>query len=181
MDKEMLIANLPELETERLLLRKIRQEDIEDMYEYCSMEDVATYVSWNAHQSKEETKEFLNHILEQNTVFFGIEYKENHKLIGTINYVSWNLKHQKAEIAYILSQPYWGKGIMTEALKVMIQFGFDYMDLERIEARCIEDNLGSEGVMKKAGMSYEGTLRKSMFTKGKHRNLKLYSILKDER
>jgi ribosomal-protein-alanine N-acetyltransferase len=113
-------------------------------------------------------------------VFFGIEYKENHKLIGTISFVFWNLKHQKAEVAYILSHPYWGQGIMTEALKEIIQFGFDSMDLVRIEARCIEENLGSEGVMKKEGMSYEGTLRKSMFTKGKHHNIKLYSILKDE-
>jgi ribosomal-protein-alanine N-acetyltransferase len=180
MDKEMLVGNLPKLETERLLLRKIQLEDLDDMFEYCSMKDVARYVSWNAHHSKEETKEFLNHILEQKTVFFGIEYKENHKLIGTINFVSWDLKHKKAEVAYILSRSYWGKGIMTEALKKIIQFGFDSMGLVRIEARCIEENLGSEGVMKKAGMSYEGTLRKSMFTKGKHRNLKLYSLLKDE-
>jgi ribosomal-protein-alanine N-acetyltransferase len=152
MDKEMLFGNLPELETKRLILRKIRIEDLEDMFQYCSMEDVATYVSWNAHQLKEETKEFLNHIVEQykdlKTVFFGIEYKENQKLIGTINFVSRNLKHQKAEVAYILSQHYWGKGIMTEALKEIIQFGFESMNLVRIEARCIEENLGSERVMK---------------------------------
>ncbi|MED1205766.1 GNAT family N-acetyltransferase [Heyndrickxia acidicola] len=180
MDKERLIERLPKLETERLMLRKIRTDDMEDMFEYCSMEDVAAYVNWHAHQSIEDTKVFLNHIVEQKTVFFGIEYKENHKLIGTINFVSWNQKHQKAEIAYILSKLYWRKGIITEAIKAIIQFGFTTMNLERIEARCIEDNLGSEGVMKKAGMFYEGTLRNSMFTKGKYRNLKLYSILKDE-
>lgn len=110
----------------------------------------------------------------------GIEYKDTGKLIGTIDYISWNTQHKSAEIGYVLSQDYWGKGVMTEAAKEVIAFGFEQMDLTRIQAKCFAENIGSERVMQKSGMTFEGILRKSMFIKGAHRDLKMYSILKEE-
>lgn len=178
------LKDLSTLETERLILRKLQDTDLNDMFEYGSNDEVTKYVSWNTYQSVEDTKTFLNHILQQyaeeKAVFWGIEYKENNKLIGTIDFVALNQKHQKAEIGYILSRDYWGKGIMSEAAQAVIKFGFEQMDLIRIEARCLIENIGSEKVMQKVGMQYEGTLRKSMLLKGKHRDIKLYSILKED-
>ncbi|MBO0992805.1 GNAT family N-acetyltransferase [Bacillus sp. SD088] len=179
-----ILAELPTLETERLVLRKIRTEDLGDMHIYGSNDEVSKHVSWNTHQSLSDTKAFLDNILEQykknKIAFWGIELKENRKLVGTINYVTISLKHKKAEIGYILSQEFWGKGIMTEATKEIIKFGFEKMNLVRIEAKCIVENTGSQRVMEKAGMIFEGTIRKGMFTKGKHRDLKSYSILEEE-
>lgn len=182
---EEIFGDLPVLETERLILRKITLDDVEDMYSYCSKEEVAKYVTWDIHRTISETKVFvefaLNQYANKQMAPWGIESKESGKLIGSIDYVSWYPNHQKAEIGYVLSQDYWGNGIVTEAAKEVIKFGFEKMDLIRIQARCFEENIGSERVMEKAGMSFEGILRKAMFAKGKHQNLKMYSILKEDR
>jgi [ribosomal protein S5]-alanine N-acetyltransferase len=69
---------------------------------------------------------------------------------------------------------------MAEAMRVMISFGFQKMNLNRIESRCIAENVASARVMEKAGMLYEGTLRQRELIKGEHRDIKVYSILRDE-
>jgi [ribosomal protein S5]-alanine N-acetyltransferase len=184
MEIEKIYGDLPFLETERLILRRITLEDVEDMYSYGSNEEVSKYVTWNTHRTLSDTKEFVEFVLSQyedkKVAPWGIEYKENGKFIGTIDFVWWQPKHKSAEIGYVISQNYWGKGITTEAAKEIIKFGFEEMDLVRIQARCFVENIGSERVMEKTGMSFEGVSRKGMFVKGKHQDLKMYSILKEE-
>lgn len=181
---EEIFGTFPLLETERLILRKITIEDIEDMFEYGSNEEVTKYVTWEPHQTLADTNAFIEFALnqyEKNDIApWGIEYKENGKLIGTIDFVSWQPQHKIAEIGYVISQDYWGKGIATEAANEVIAFGFNKMDLVRIQARCFVENFGSERVMEKTGMSFEGIIRKGMFVKGKHQDLKMYSILIEE-
>lgn len=184
MNIEKIYGDLPILETERLLLRKVTLEDIEDMHLYGSDEEVSKYVTWNTHETISDTKDFLESVLnkyENKQVSpWGIENKENGKFIGTIDFVWWQPNHKIAEIGYVISKDYWGKGLTTEVAKEIIKFGFEEMDLVRIQARCDIENIGSARVMEKAGMSFEGTIRKGMFLKGKHRDLKMYSILKNE-
>ncbi|MEW9500756.1 GNAT family N-acetyltransferase [Jeotgalibacillus marinus] len=184
MDIEKIYGDLPVLETERLILRKITFEDVEAMYSYGSNEDVSKYVTWNTHKTLSDTKEFVEFILSQyenkKVAPWGIEYKEKGKFIGTINFLGWQPNHKIAEIGYVISQDYWGKGIATEAANEVIRFAFNNMDLVRIQARCFVENIGSERVMEKTGMSFEGTIRKGMFVKGQHQDLKMYSILKEE-
>ena len=110
----------------------------------------------------------------------GIELKESGRLVGTVDFVWWKPEQQSAEIGYVLARDCWGQGLMTEVASALLKLGFGEMDLVRIQARCIEGNIGSQRVMEKIGMSYEGTLRKGIKTKGRHWDLKLYSILKDE-
>lgn len=184
MEIEKIFGNLPTLETERLLLRKITLEDAWDMHYYGSNENVSKYVTWETHKSLSDTREFIEFVLtkyeNKKIAPWGIEYKENGKLIGTIDFVSWQLKHNIAEIGYVLSQDYWGKGITTEAAKEVIKFGFENMDLVRIQARCDIENIGSARVMEKVGMTFEGVIRKGIFVKSKHRDIKMYSIINEE-
>jgi len=184
MEVSEIYSDLPMLETERLLLRKITVEDAEAMFVYGSDPEVSTYVTWYKHQTMTDTKEFIDFILDQyeagRIAPWGIECKDTGRLIGTIDFVSWNTHHQFAEIGYVIAREYWGKGVTTEAAKELIRFGFEKMDLVRIQARCFVENIGSERVMEKAGMSFEGIIRKGMLIKGKHRDLKMYSILKEE-
>ena len=176
--------NFPTLETERLILRKLTWEDVEDIHTYSSNEEVTKYVTWETHKTLADTKEFIEYALTQyeneQIAPWGIQYKENGKIIGTIDFVSWQVSHHIAEIGYVLSQEYWGKGIMTEAANEVIAFGFNQMDVIRIQARCFVDNKGSALVMEKTGMSFEGTMRKMMFAKGKHQDVNMYSILREE-
>ncbi|AFH62847.1 GNAT family N-acetyltransferase [Paenibacillus caseinilyticus] len=97
---------LPVLETNRLKLRKITVEDVEDMFLYCSKEEVPRYASWNPHKTITETKEAIERVLVQwdnkSLVHWGIEYKENSRLIGTIEFATWDRQHKIAEIGYAL-------------------------------------------------------------------------------
>jgi [ribosomal protein S5]-alanine N-acetyltransferase len=184
LEMSKIFGDLPTIETDRLILRKITLADVEEMYSYGSNEEVSKYVTWETHKTLSDTKQFVEFVLGQyengKVAPWGIQYKENGKFIGTIDFVSWNIPHQFAEIGYVLSQDYWGKGIGTEAANELISFGFQYMDLVRIQARCFVENIGSERVMEKVGMSFEGIIRKGMLVKGKHWDLKMYSILKEE-
>lgn len=184
MDIESIYGHLPQLETKRLILRKLTLDDANDMFEYTSDEDVSKFVTWDTHKTLSDTKSFINFALQQYNLKkiapWGIELKENNKLIGTIDFVSWQTAHHTAEIGYAISKDYWGKGITTEACEALIQFGFTYMDLVRIQARCMKENIASQRVMEKNGMIFEGIIRKSIFSKGVHHDIKMYSILKEE-
>jgi [ribosomal protein S5]-alanine N-acetyltransferase len=171
-------ADLPKIETERLILRKITLDDAEDIYVYASNEEVTRYVTWDTHSSLSDTTEFINSFLPQYDAPWGIELKENGKFIGTVHFVLWQPKHNSAEMGYVLSKECWGKGLITEAAKAIISFGFESMKLVRIQARCFLENEGSERVMEKLGMSFEGISRKVMYVKGEHKDLKVYSLLK---
>lgn len=184
MNIEKIYSDLPILETERFILRKVTKEDIEDMYLYGSDEEVSKYVTWNTHETIADTKGFvefvLNKYVNKQVSPWGIEYKENGKFIGTIDFVWWQPNHKIAEIGYVISKDYWGKGLTTEVAKELVKFGFEEMDLVRVQARCDVENIASARVMEKAGMTLEGIIRKGIFVKGEHRDLKMYSILKEE-
>lgn len=184
MEISQIYGNLPVIETERLLLRKITFDDAEDIYEYTSDQIVSKYVTWDRHGTIMDTKGFIHFVNQQYALQklapWGIELKENGKLIGTVDFVSWQPKHFTAEIGYAIARRYWGKGITTEAAKALIHFGFTEMNLVRIQARCMVENVGSQRVMEKSGMTFEGIIRKGIFAKGKQHDLKLYSILLEE-
>lgn len=184
MEVEEIYSALPRLETDRLILRKLTLEDADDMFFYCSNEAVSEYVTWDTHQTLSDTDKFIRFVLDKyekhQVAPWGIEYKGNGRFIGTIDFISWQPNQKIAEIGYVLSQDYWGQGLMTEAAREVIKFGFEHMNLVRIQARCFVENIGSARVMEKAGMSFEGIIRKGLFIKGKHRDGKLYSIVKEE-
>ncbi|MGE7760081.1 GNAT family N-acetyltransferase [Peribacillus sp. NPDC097895] len=182
MNVKEIYGRLPTIESERLVMRKVTMNDAEGMFAYASNRKVSRFVTWEAHRSLCDTKDFIQFVLQsyedQKIAPWGIQHKESGKLIGTIDFVSWQVNHHSAEIGYVLAPEYWGSGLMTEAAKTIIAFGFENMNLVRIQARCFVENLASERVMQKAGMSFEGIIRKGMFVKGKHEDLKLYSIIK---
>jgi [ribosomal protein S5]-alanine N-acetyltransferase len=184
MPTEHILEDLPALETERLRLRKVTPADVDAIFAYGSDPAVSEFTTWNTHQSIDDTQQFLNIILSlyenHQAVFWGIEHKEHKQLIGTINYVSWNQKDYVGEIGYVVARPYWGSGYMTEAVKEVIRFGFEKMELERIQAKCMVENEGSEKVMQKSSMLFEGTLRKLLSLKGKQHDVKMYAITKSD-
>lgn len=179
-----MLEKLPTLETEHLILRKINKDDIKDIFYYGSNPTVSQKVSWETHITEADTEQFIEYVLEgysqNNKALWGMELKSTGKLVGTIDFVTINHKHKSAEVGYVLSEDFWGKGFTTEATKKIIEYGFTELALIRIQARCFVENIGSQRVMEKAGMTFERVIRKGMFAKGKYQDLKLYSILADE-
>ncbi|MGQ0549721.1 MAG: GNAT family N-acetyltransferase, partial [Armatimonadota bacterium] len=159
---EGVFGDLPVLQTQRLRLRRLRVDDAGDVFEYASDPEVSRYTTWEAHKTLEDSRAFLISVIEHYNTFqvapWGMEHKGEGKLVGTCGFVSWNLRHRRAEIAYALARPYWNKGYTTEAVRAVMAFGFGAMRLNRIEARCDIPNIGSARVMEKAGMKFEGIL-----------------------
>jgi len=178
-------GSLPTFETNRLKIRLFKIEDIHDLFEYCSDSKVTKYLSFETYTDISEAEDRIKYCLEgykniDKPIVWGIEYKENGKLIGSIDFITWNENHKEAEVGYILNQNYWNKGIMTEALSAVIKFGFEKMNLNRITICCDERNIASARVIEKNGLKYEGTLREKLFIKDEFVSIKCYSILKNE-
>lgn len=178
------LIEVPELNTERLLLRKIRREDAEDIFEYASNPLVTIYMPWETHKTIEDTYDFIRMsgdlFIASDNIDWAVEIKTEQKMIGAISIRKWNDQNRCADVGYVLSRKYWNNGIITEALKAVIEFCFTKLELNRVEAHCDENNIGSWRAMEKAGMRYEGTLRQKIFLKEKFINMKFYSILREE-
>ncbi len=178
------LKDLPTLETERLILRKMTPDDADAVFAYASDPEVSRYTLWETHRSIEDSRAFLELVIQKyengGEPDWGIVYRGDHRFVGACGLVNWEAEHARAEAGFVLSREYWGRGLMPEAVRAMIRFGFETMNLNRIEARCIAENVASARVMEKAGMAYEGTLRQREYIKGAYRNIKLYAILKKE-
>jgi RimJ/RimL family protein N-acetyltransferase len=178
------LKHLPSLETERLILRKMTPNDVETIFAYASDQEVSRYTIWDMHRSVEDSRAFLEHVLGnyergEGSADWGIVYKGDGRLVGTCA-IQLGADNACAELGYVIHREYWGRGLVPEAVRAMIAFGFERMGLNRIEARCIVENTASSRVMEKAGMTYEGTLRQREFIKGAYQDMKLYAILKSE-
>ncbi|PZO36475.1 MAG: GNAT family N-acetyltransferase [Pseudanabaena frigida] len=180
------MLDLPEqfliVQTPRLILRKLVIEDAEDIFAYASDPQVTTYTLWEAHQSIEDTYEYLNNIAFElyrsgKGIDFGIVEKGSNKLIGTCGLHTTPI-HRRAELGYVLARDYWGQGLMTEAAQAAISFGFHVMQLLRIQAFCAVENVGSARVLEKAGMQFEGILHNYVFTKERTWDVKMYAVVR---
>ena len=180
-----MIDEIPTLETERLVLRRLCLDDAQDMFDYASDPEVARYVPWDYHTSIEDSIDYLRSVEEKyesgETLDWGIVYKQNSRLIGSCGYPVWNKRNHWAEVGYVVSREYWNKGIVSEALKEIVTFGFENMDLNLIYASCMVENLASERVMLKMGMKFEGILRERLLVEGAYHDVKIYSLLREER
>ncbi len=179
-----LFSKMPELETERLKLRAIKKSDVNDINEYASNPRTSQYLLWEKHKSLEYTKRFVDIILARYKIGeyhdWAIILKENQKMIGTCGFTRIDEENGVAEIGYVLNPVYWGNGYATEAAKKMVDFAFNVLEVNRVEARFIFGNDASMSVMKKIGMKFEGYLREFQLVKGSYRTIGISSILKRE-
>lgn len=174
----------PAFETERLVCRTLTLDDAGDVFNYARQAEVARYVAWDAHKSIDDSINFINWTINRidrdESGDWGLEYKDTGRIIGAMGFVSYDAQNFCSGIGYVLSKEYWGKGLMTEAVKKLIRFGFEEMGLNRIEAVHIPQNEASGRVMVKCGMKYEGLLRQRMFAKDRFWDVQQYAILKDD-
>lgn len=173
---------MPNIETERLRLRKLTMRDAQDIYTYSQDPLVAKYVLWDAMVSLNEAKNYIRYMLRKyrlgEPASWGIEWKATGQVIGTIGFMWIQRDNASAEAGYSLNRQFWNKGIMTEALGALIDYGFRSMNLNRIEAQHETENPASGAVMRKCGMLKEGTLRQRMMNKGRFVDVDLYAILR---
>ena len=132
--------------------------------------------------TEQDGKEFISAMLaanENDTFAFAITV--NGKVIGSIGaFRQTNIHNKTAELGYYIAEEYWGKGIMTEAVKQLCDYVFSHTDIIRIYAEPFAYNIGSCRVLEKAGFQYEGTLRSNALKNGNVLDMKMYSKLKTE-
>lgn len=176
--------NPPErFKSKRLVLRKPCMEDAPAIFEgYAQDPEVTRYLTWKPHQNIRETEQFLlacGQLWRTGKDFaYAITVKEEDKLIGMIALHPMKLK---SEVGYGLARPYWGKGYMTEALCIVIDWALTQPGIFRVQAFCDVDNIGSARVMEKAGMQREGLLRRYVLhpnISDEPRDVYLYAIVK---
>ena len=132
--------------------------------------------------TEQDGKEFISAMLaanENDTFAFAITV--NGKVIGSIGaFRQTNIHNKTAELGYYIAEEYWGKGIMTEAVKQLCDYVFSHTDIIRIYAEPFSYNIGSCRVLEKAGFQYEGTLRSNALKNGNVFDMKMYSKLKTD-
>jgi len=144
----------PTLETNRLFLRKLKLEDTDDLFEYASKPIVTQYIPWETHESILDSFVFLKDTIrdyDKGNYIWGIELKENNKMIGTIGLHNLYLDESRAEIGYTLSYLYWQKGLMTEALQSVCKYTFEQLGIKRLNANCNTENIASIKLLQKIG------------------------------
>lgn len=148
------------LETERLILRPWKDTDLDDFYEYASVPGVGEMAGWKHHENAVETKRILDMFISDKNIF-AVVYKENNKVIGSLGlHGSWansdpdysGLKIK--EIGYTLSKDYWGRGLMPEAVKSVIEYCFDTRGLDALTICHFITNLQSKRVIEKCGFTF---------------------------
>ena len=178
------VFSMPDIETKRLLLRRMTMKDAQDIFEYSRDPEVARHVLWSAQKHISEAKEYVRYMTKRYRddlpSSWGIIDKESGKLVGTIGYMSLSEENASVEVGYSLARWLWGKGLMTEALRAVIDYTFDAMDINRIEAQHELTNPSSGRVMEKCGMVREGVLRQRLYNKGQYVDVALYAILKSD-
>ncbi len=175
------------IETERLILRRFTLDDAQAMYEnWASDPDVTKFLTWPAHSrinvSKLVLEEWVSLYADKNYYQWAIVLKEyGNDPIGSISAVRMDDAVDMVHIGYCLGKEWWHRGIMSEALKAVIDFFFDKVGVNRIESRHDPRNPHSGTVMKKCGMKYEGTMRSSDKNNQGICDACWYALLKSER
>lgn len=174
---------LKELESERLILKKITIEDAEEFYNLASNPKVARYLKWEEHKSINETKEFIDSLIKEYEVgrisSWGIYDKETTKFMGLIGLVEFNKEFLRCEIGYWIGEPYWNKGYMTEALNCITEFCFKELNCKRVQTKHALENPASGKVMIKNGFEKEGILRNYIFIKNRTWDTVMYSKIQN--
>lgn len=179
-----IFKNPPILECDRIILKKMDRSFADDMFEYASNPAVTKYLTWDVHPNRRFSYNYLGYVNSRYRTgeFFdwAITMRDSGKMIGTCGFTRFNFSSYSAEIGFVLNPKYWGYSIAPEASRRVIRFGFDTLELHRIEARYMENNIQSRRVMEKSGMTFEGIYRDMMLVRGQFVSVGVCSILRSE-
>ena len=178
------VSAFPILETDRLILRQVTKDDANSLLKYLSDKDVMRYVGLEPFKSIDDALDEISwykSMLEKRTgIRWGITLKDQGEVIGSCGFLNVVSQHYRSEIGVELSREHWGKGIASEAFEAVIRYGFEQMNLQRIEALIEPPNIPSQKLAERQGFIREGLLRSYEYTCGKFDDLYMYSLLNQE-
>ena len=177
----MKFAELRDLETERLVLRRMRFDDLYDYYErICCDGNVTRYMKFEPHQDIGETLARLEKTLaeyeEGGRYCWAITIKGEDELIGIFDLLGFDEKDNSCTFAYMLGFDWWGKGYATEAMKAVFRFAFEELEVDLIKGSHFSANAASGAVMRKAGMTHIGTVPGKYEKQGLRHDAEIYEL-----
>lgn len=171
----------PELETERLLLRQMQEEDADHLFLLRSDQNVMKYLDRPLASSPTEVQEFIQNMIASsklnNGITWAIALKPNPQLIGTIGFWKIDKENHRAEIGYMLAVQWHNKGIMNEAMKPVLEYGFKIMNLHSVEANVNPANEPSISLLGKNQFVREAYYKENYFYNGTYIDSAIYSLL----
>lgn len=174
----------PILHTDRLDLIEITQKHLTDLFELFGNDKVTEFYNIKTLTEEKEAQKYLDwfrdRFHDKLGIRWGIALKGHENIIGTIGFNNFTKEH-RANLGYDLKQEYWNKGFIKEALKEVLKFGFDTLEINRIEAEIMPGNIYSEKALIRLGFKKEGLLRDWMLWNGKHYDMIMYSLLRTEK
>ena len=178
MNVEINISNVI-LETDRLILRTWELKDLDDFFEYASVEGVGEKAGWEHHKSKDKSLEILKMFIEEKKVF-AIVLKENQKVIGSIGIEELSEELDKdldnllgRELGYVLNKDYWNKGIMKEAVSKVVDYCFNTLKLNFLMDSYFNHNIASKKVLENLNFKFY----KDIIIETRYNNIKEKSTL----
>lgn len=185
---ELAQQSSPLIHTERLTLRPPRVEDAAAIYDSYARDPEATrYLSWTPHRSLAETEEYLRGVLAMSSdgadPKFHWAITERGSDDEARGMIALRRNGHKADVGYVLARPLWGLGYTTEALRAVVGFAFTLPGLYRVWAVCDVENVGSARVLEKAGMRFEGVLRRNIVHPNfgpEPRDSRCYAVTRDD-
>jgi [ribosomal protein S5]-alanine N-acetyltransferase len=178
-------STFPTLVTPRLILREITPGDAADLFSFTSDPEVQKYDSdppmCEISEAVSAIEKAGQQFISKKAIAWGIELRQENRLIGSIGFYFWGESYYKTDLGYTVARPYWRQGIATEALRALMQFGFETLHLHRINVDTRMDNLASVRLMQKLGFRQEGVRRECIRNEdGSYQSWGLYGMLEDE-
>ena len=171
----------PVLATERLVLRRAAASDVKEIFALRSDISIMKYIPRPLVTNLDEALEHINNIdakiESKEGINWGITLKGDDTLIGIIGFYRINAENYRAEIGYILHPSQSGKGLISEAVKKLVTYGFNTMNLHSIEAVIAPENVASAKVLEKNGFVQEGLFKENQYFEGRFLDSAVYSLL----
>ncbi len=172
------------IETDRLILRPLRMEDAESVFEYASDHAVTEFVTWDAHKSIDDSKAYIEMAIadQQKSPLYPLAIvlkSDPERVIGTVGIKTASNQYE-ADLSYVIARKHWRIGYVHEAASALVKIAFEQYGYKRIYAWCCKENKPSSSLMRKLGMKFEGCFRSRCFRKDRLWDIEYYAILEDE-
>ena len=180
----MLLPAQPRIETERLTIRLVERADLPALLAINSKDTVTRYLPYESWKDIADGEAWHRRAEARHAageaVQFVIEHRESGRVIGTCLLFHFEEASARAEVGYVLGQEHWGAGYLFEAMKALVAFAFEQMNLRRLEAELDPRNLASAKLLERLGFLREGLLRQRWAMKGEITDSILYGLLRAE-
>lgn len=174
----------PLIETERLILRLVDKADLPALFAVNGDDEVIRYTPHPSWKSPADGEAWFSRATANLETRAGLQFvivlREGGLPIGTMVLFHFNEVVSSGEVGYSLMRAHWGKGLMKEALAAFVEFGFETVGLQRLEAKLDPRNVASAKVLESAGFTHEGRQRRNHFAKGEVSDTGLYGMLRDD-